>query len=115
MAGNRTQTDSTKLSWYVVPLDDPRAIEVQTEKILRQTGISDAVPMAWSRDHTVIFRAIHGGTRNIWAVRMSEKGKLEGRPGRKMGHFCVLQESIEQALAEALQIKQELTDANEQT
>ena len=42
-------------------------------------------------------------------------GKLEGRPGRKMGHFCVLRESIEQALAEALQIKQELTDANQQT
>jgi Tol biopolymer transport system component len=82
MAGNRTQTNSAKLSWYVVPLDGPRAIEVQTEKILRQIGISDAVPMAWSRDHTVIFRAIHGGTRNIWAVRMSEEGKLEGRPWR---------------------------------
>jgi 5-(carboxyamino)imidazole ribonucleotide synthase len=35
-------------------------------------------------------------------------GKLEGRPGRKMGHFCVLRETVEQALAEALQIKQEL-------
>jgi 5-(carboxyamino)imidazole ribonucleotide synthase len=35
-------------------------------------------------------------------------GKLEGRPGRKMGHFCVLRETIEQALAEALQIKEEL-------
>jgi 5-(carboxyamino)imidazole ribonucleotide synthase len=42
-------------------------------------------------------------------------GKLEGRPGRKMGHFCVLRENIEQAMAEALQIKQELTDANERT
>ena len=35
-------------------------------------------------------------------------GKLEGRPGRKMGHFCVLRETIEEALAEALQIKEEL-------
>ena len=35
-------------------------------------------------------------------------GKLEGRPGRKMGHFCVLRETIEQALAEALQIKEKL-------
>ncbi len=40
-------------------------------------------------------------------------GKLEGRPGRKMGHFCVLRETIEQALAEALQIKQELINVNE--
>jgi 5-(carboxyamino)imidazole ribonucleotide synthase len=40
-------------------------------------------------------------------------GKLEGRPGRKMGHFCVLRETIEQALAEALEIKQELIDVNE--
>jgi 5-(carboxyamino)imidazole ribonucleotide synthase len=40
-------------------------------------------------------------------------GKLEGRPGRKMGHFCVLRETIEQALTEALQIKQELIDAHE--
>jgi 5-(carboxyamino)imidazole ribonucleotide synthase len=39
-------------------------------------------------------------------------GKLEGRPGRKMGHFCVLRETIEQALAEALDIKQELTHVN---
>jgi 5-(carboxyamino)imidazole ribonucleotide synthase len=36
-------------------------------------------------------------------------GKMEGRPGRKMGHFCVLRETVEQALAEALDIKQELT------
>jgi 5-(carboxyamino)imidazole ribonucleotide synthase len=41
-------------------------------------------------------------------------GKLEGRPGRKMGHFCVLRETIEEALAEALQIKQELINVNEQ-
>jgi len=40
-------------------------------------------------------------------------GKLEGRPGRKMGHFCVLRETTEQALAEAMQIKQELIDVNE--
>jgi 5-(carboxyamino)imidazole ribonucleotide synthase len=39
-------------------------------------------------------------------------GKLEGRPGRKMGHFCVLRETVEEALAEALQIKQELIDVN---
>ncbi|HEY6839572.1 MAG TPA: 5-(carboxyamino)imidazole ribonucleotide synthase [Chthoniobacterales bacterium] len=42
-------------------------------------------------------------------------GKLEGRPGRKMGHFCVLRETIEQALSEALEIKQELINANEQS
>ena len=39
-------------------------------------------------------------------------GKLEGRPRRKMGHFCVLRETIEQALAEALQIKRELINDN---
>jgi hypothetical protein len=32
-----------------------------------------------------------------------------------MGHFCVLRETVEQALAEAWQIKQELIDANERT
>ena len=40
-------------------------------------------------------------------------GKLEGRPGRKMGHFCVIRETVEQALAEALQIKEELFNVNE--
>jgi 5-(carboxyamino)imidazole ribonucleotide synthase len=39
-------------------------------------------------------------------------GKLEGRPGRKMGHFCVIRETVEQALAEALQIKEELVNVN---
>jgi 5-(carboxyamino)imidazole ribonucleotide synthase len=40
-------------------------------------------------------------------------GKLEGRPGRKMGHFCVLRDTIEQALEEALQIRQKLIHGNE--
>jgi 5-(carboxyamino)imidazole ribonucleotide synthase len=39
-------------------------------------------------------------------------GKLDGRPGRKMGHFCVLRETVEEALADALQIKQELINVN---
>jgi 5-(carboxyamino)imidazole ribonucleotide synthase len=39
-------------------------------------------------------------------------GKMEGRPGRKMGHFCVLRETLEQALVEALDIKRELTHVN---
>ena len=40
-------------------------------------------------------------------------GKLEGRPGRKMGHFCVLRETIELALTGALQIKEELIKDHE--
>jgi 5-(carboxyamino)imidazole ribonucleotide synthase len=39
-------------------------------------------------------------------------GKVDGRPGRKMGHFCVLRETVEEALADALQIKQELINVN---
>jgi 5-(carboxyamino)imidazole ribonucleotide synthase len=39
-------------------------------------------------------------------------GKLEGRPGRKMGHFCVLRETVDEALTEALEIKRDLTDAS---
>jgi 5-(carboxyamino)imidazole ribonucleotide synthase len=35
-------------------------------------------------------------------------GKLEPRPGRKMGHYCVLGETIETALSEALYIRQAL-------
>jgi 5-(carboxyamino)imidazole ribonucleotide synthase len=42
-------------------------------------------------------------------------GKLEGRPGRKMGHFCVLRETVEEALAEALRIKQELINDHERS
>jgi 5-(carboxyamino)imidazole ribonucleotide synthase len=42
-------------------------------------------------------------------------GKLEGRPGRKMGHFCVLRETVDRALAEALQIKQELINGKKRT
>jgi 5-(carboxyamino)imidazole ribonucleotide synthase len=40
-------------------------------------------------------------------------GKLEGRPGRKMGHFCVLRERIEEAIARALRIKEELIKDHE--
>jgi 5-(carboxyamino)imidazole ribonucleotide synthase len=35
-------------------------------------------------------------------------GKTEGRPGRKMGHYCVLCPTVEEALAEALEIGTEL-------
>ena len=35
-------------------------------------------------------------------------GKAEARPGRKMGHFTVLNSDIETALSEALRIKQQL-------
>ena len=37
-------------------------------------------------------------------------GKLEPRPGRKMGHYCLLGESVEKALREALKIRQDLRD-----
>ena len=39
-------------------------------------------------------------------------GKSEGRPGRKMGHFCVLDGDIEAAVSTALRIKKELHDAH---
>src|SRR5262249_38515867 len=39
-------------------------------------------------------------------------GKLEGRPGRKMGHFCVLRDTVDEALAEALEIRRGLTPAS---
>lgn len=37
-------------------------------------------------------------------------GKVEGRPGRKMGHFCVLKPNLEEALATALRIQAQLTE-----
>jgi 5-(carboxyamino)imidazole ribonucleotide synthase len=40
-------------------------------------------------------------------------GKMEGRRGRKMGHFCVMQDTLDEALAGALKIRRELTDANQ--
>ena len=40
-------------------------------------------------------------------------GKMEGRRGRKMGHLCVLRETVDEALAGALKIRQELSNANE--
>jgi 5-(carboxyamino)imidazole ribonucleotide synthase len=62
-----------------------------------------------------------GGTLPDWRPILSHPcakfhlyGKMEGRPGRKMGHFCVLRETIEQALAEALDIRRELTHVNSQ-
>jgi 5-(carboxyamino)imidazole ribonucleotide synthase len=39
-------------------------------------------------------------------------GKVEGRPGRKMGHYCVLDETVDQAVNTALRLKQELLHAN---
>jgi 5-(carboxyamino)imidazole ribonucleotide synthase len=38
-------------------------------------------------------------------------GKTEGRSGRKMGHYCVLGPTVDEAVAEALKIKTELHDA----
>jgi 5-(carboxyamino)imidazole ribonucleotide synthase len=35
-------------------------------------------------------------------------GKLEPRPSRKMGHYCVLGETVEKALKEALKIRRDL-------
>jgi 5-(carboxyamino)imidazole ribonucleotide synthase len=35
-------------------------------------------------------------------------GKLEPRPGRKMGHYCVLGETVEEALNEALEIRRDV-------
>jgi 5-(carboxyamino)imidazole ribonucleotide synthase len=40
-------------------------------------------------------------------------GKMEGRRGRKMGHFCVMRETLDEALGGALKIRQELTNANQ--
>jgi 5-(carboxyamino)imidazole ribonucleotide synthase len=37
-------------------------------------------------------------------------GKLEPRPGRKMGHYCLLGETVEKALIEALEIRQDLIE-----
>jgi 5-(carboxyamino)imidazole ribonucleotide synthase len=38
-------------------------------------------------------------------------GKTDGRPGRKMGHYCVLAPTVDEAVAEALKIKMELHHA----
>ena len=38
-------------------------------------------------------------------------GKTEGRSGRKMGHYCVLGPTVDEAVAAALKIKTELDDA----
>ncbi len=38
-------------------------------------------------------------------------GKTTARPGRKMGHFCVLAPTVDEALARARRIKQRLEDA----
>ncbi len=40
-------------------------------------------------------------------------GKTEGRPGRKMGHFCVMRETLDEALEGALKIRQELSNASQ--
>ncbi len=42
------------------------------------------------------------------AVKLHLYGKIEARPGRKMGHYTVLGSDIETALSEALHIKQQL-------
>ena len=61
-----------------------------------------------------------GGTQPDWLPVLSDPyaklhlyGKSESRRGRKMGHFCVLRETLDEALSGALKIKQELTNANE--
>ena len=41
-------------------------------------------------------------------------GKLDARPGRKMGHYTVLADTVETALRIALEIKQALGGASSQ-
>ncbi|MGF1678607.1 MAG: 5-(carboxyamino)imidazole ribonucleotide synthase [Candidatus Methylacidiphilales bacterium] len=43
-------------------------------------------------------------------VRLHLYGKAEARPGRKMGHFCVLDSSLDSALALAHSLKNSLSD-----
>ncbi|MGA8655203.1 MAG: 5-(carboxyamino)imidazole ribonucleotide synthase [Chthoniobacterales bacterium] len=43
------------------------------------------------------------------AVKLHLYGKLDSRPGRKMGHFCILAPTVEAAVTEALNLKHELT------
>jgi 5-(carboxyamino)imidazole ribonucleotide synthase len=39
-------------------------------------------------------------------------GKLEGRAGRKMGHFCILGPTREEAFKVAMNIKSEISRAS---
>ncbi|HYY26625.1 MAG TPA: 5-(carboxyamino)imidazole ribonucleotide synthase [Chthoniobacterales bacterium] len=61
-----------------------------------------------------------GGVQPDWRPILTDPyakfhlyGKLEGRPGRKMGHFCVLRETLDEALDAALRIRQELRNADD--
>jgi 5-(carboxyamino)imidazole ribonucleotide synthase len=46
------------------------------------------------------------------AVKLHLYGKLDSRPGRKMGHFCCPAPTVEVAVREALKLKHELIGAN---
>ena len=46
------------------------------------------------------------------AVKLHLYGKLDSRPGRKMGHFCCLAPTVELAVREALKLKHELIGAS---
>jgi 5-(carboxyamino)imidazole ribonucleotide synthase len=46
------------------------------------------------------------------AAKLHLYGKLDSRPGRKMGHFCYLAPTVELAVTEALKLKHELTGSS---
>ncbi|MDX1336071.1 MAG: ATP-grasp domain-containing protein, partial [Gammaproteobacteria bacterium] len=59
---------------------------------------------------------VWGDNQPRWAELLSYNsaklhlyGKLEARPGRKMGHYCVLETDIEKAIAEASDIMNRLS------
>lgn len=45
-------------------------------------------------------------------VKLHLYGKLDARPGRKMGHFTVLEDTVEAALRLALEIKRVLAQVS---
>ncbi len=50
---------------------------------------------------------------NVVDAKLHLYGKREARPGRKMGHYTVLGENVEQALSQAVTIQNTLTDSSE--
>jgi hypothetical protein len=71
----------SRTGWYSVRIAGGTAAEIDLTA-LRSAGVSQMAPLGFTRDQALVFNAVHGGSYNIWQVRMTAAGDIGGAPHR---------------------------------
>ncbi len=95
---------SVSPSWWIVPVNGGRTIEARvpaatdSQKLQTPAGQRRVMPIEWKADGSIIFAASLGDGTNIWKIRVSPDGKVEGPAERvTFGNGLELQASQSKA------------------